>query len=91
MFERFMLPLKFRKMCFDCHFTASFIRPNSQRKRDAGAVFPSLPQGKLNAVRAAFKAGVTPARIARQFGLSHSSVRKALALTCRVADHRGAA
>jgi uncharacterized protein (DUF433 family) len=39
----------------------------------------SLTRGELNAVRAAFKAGVTPARIARQFGLSQSDVRKALA------------
>ena len=39
---------------------------------------------KLTAVRAAFKAGVTPSRIARQFGLSQSDVRKALA-----ADHSG--
>jgi hypothetical protein len=38
-----------------------------------------LAQGKLNAVRAAFKAGVTPSRIARQFGVSVSDVRKALA------------
>jgi hypothetical protein len=38
----------------------------SQRKRNAEAVSPPLPQGKLNAVRAAFKAGVTPARIARE-------------------------
>ena len=28
-----------------------------------------LPLGKLNAVRAAFKAGVTPARIAQEFGI----------------------
>jgi len=39
----------------------------------------SLPQGQLNAVRAAFKAGITPSRIARQFGISQSDVRKALA------------
>jgi integrase len=32
------------------------------------AVAAPLTQGKLNAVRAAFKAGVTPSRIARQFG-----------------------
>jgi hypothetical protein len=38
----------------------------------------SLTRGQLNAVRAAFKAGITPARIARQFGLSQSDVRKAL-------------
>ena len=42
-----------------------------------GAV--SLTKGKLNAVRAAFKAGVKPSAIARQFGISHSDVRKALA------------
>jgi hypothetical protein len=33
----------------------------------------------LNAVRTAFKAGVEPSRIARQFGLSQFDVRKALA------------
>ena len=44
-------------------------------------VFAAAPlaQGKLNAVRAASKAGVTPSRIARQFGISQSDVRKALA------------
>ena len=40
---------------------------------------PPLAQGKLNAVRATFKAGVTPSRIAKQFGISQSDVRKALA------------
>jgi hypothetical protein len=40
---------------------------------------PPLTQGKSNAIRAAFKAGVTPSRIARQFGISQSDVRKALA------------
>jgi predicted DNA-binding protein (UPF0251 family) len=49
----------------------------TQRKREAGPV--SLPQGKLNAVRAAFKAGVTPNRIAREFGISRSDVQRALA------------
>jgi hypothetical protein len=39
----------------------------------------SLTSGKLNAVRAAFKAGVKPSAIARQFGISQSDVRKALA------------
>src|SRR5262245_16980714 len=51
----------------------------SIRTGDADPVGGSLPQGKLNAVRAAFKAGVTPARIARVFGLSQSDVRSALA------------
>jgi len=37
-----------------------------------------LTRGQLNAVRAAFKAGITPSRIARQFGLSQSSVWKSL-------------
>jgi hypothetical protein len=39
----------------------------------------SLTPGRLNAVRAACRAGVTPSRIARQFGISHSDVQKALA------------
>ena len=47
------------------------------RKRQVEEV--PLTPGKLNAVRAAFSAGVTPSRIARQFGLSQSQVRKALA------------
>jgi DNA invertase Pin-like site-specific DNA recombinase len=49
------------------------------RKRRVEAVAVPLTQGKLNAVRAAFKAGVSPSKIARQFGLSQSDVRKALA------------
>ena len=39
----------------------------------------SLTPGKLNAVRAAFKAGVRPSKIAKQFGISQSDVRKVLA------------
>jgi hypothetical protein len=57
-------------------------RPDSDeisRKRQFKAVAIPLTQGKLNAVRAAFRAGVTPSRIARQFGISQSGVRKALA------------
>ena len=51
-------------------------RPTRQRQiRPAAA---ALTKGQVNAVRAAFKAGVTPSRIARQFGLSQSDVRKAL-------------
>jgi hypothetical protein len=42
-------------------------------------IAPPLPQGKLNAIRAAFKAGFTPSRIARQFRISKSDVKKALA------------
>ncbi|HVR59541.1 MAG TPA: hypothetical protein VMT72_22240 [Pseudolabrys sp.] len=39
----------------------------------------SLTTGKLNAVRAAFKAGVKLSAIAKQFGISQSDVRKAVA------------
>ena len=50
---------------------------NSQRQVEVDA--SSLPLGKLNAVRAAFKAGVTPARIAREFGSSRTDVKMGLA------------
>ena len=49
------------------------------RKQRTKEVAPPLAQGKLNAVRAAFKAGVRPSRIAREFGIPHADVRKALA------------
>jgi hypothetical protein len=49
------------------------------RKPLVKVVAPPLPQGKLNAIRAAFKAGFTPSRIARQFRISKSDVKKALA------------
>jgi hypothetical protein len=48
-----------------------------RRQRDEPNV--ALAQGQVNAVRAAFKAGITPSRIARQFGISQSDVRKVLA------------
>jgi hypothetical protein len=48
-------------------------------KRRVKAVAVSLTDAKINAVRAAFKAGMTPSRIARHFGISQSDVRKALA------------
>jgi DNA invertase Pin-like site-specific DNA recombinase len=51
-----------------------------QRRQEATG---SLTTGKLNAVRAAFKAGVKPSAIARQFGISQSNVRKALAQDSR--------
>jgi DNA invertase Pin-like site-specific DNA recombinase len=55
---------------------ASYERSRKKRVEETDV---SLAQGKLNAVRAAFKAGITPSRIARQFGISQSDVRKALA------------
>jgi hypothetical protein len=54
---------------------AADAKPQAPVKDGAG----SLTLGKLNAVRAAFKAGVKPSAIARQFGISQSDVRKALA------------
>ena len=54
------------------------IKDISQRRR-VDIVETTLTRGQINVVRAAFRAGITPARIARQFGISQSNVRKALA------------
>jgi len=51
--------------------------PAKTAKSNAAEV--SLTRGQLNAVRSAFKAGITPSRIAREFGISLSDVRLALA------------
>jgi len=51
----------------------------SSHGRQEEAVTVSLTRGQVNAVRAALKAGIKPSVIARQFGLSQSDVRKALA------------
>ena len=55
------------------------VSDKSPRKALVKVAAPPLPQGKLNAIRAAFKAGFTPSRIARQFRISQSDVKKALA------------
>jgi hypothetical protein len=55
--------------------SASTKQTRHQNIKSAAA---ALTQGRVNAVRAAFKAGITPTRIARQFGLSLADVRKAL-------------
>jgi hypothetical protein len=55
------------------------VSDKSPRKPLVKVVAPPLPQGKLNAIRAAFKAGFAPSRIARQFRISQSDVKKALA------------
>ena len=52
-------------------------RPARRGRTEIAA--PSLTRGQVNAVRASFKAGIAPSRIARQFGLSQADVRKALA------------
>jgi hypothetical protein len=57
-------------------------RPNivtASNRKQVEVTEVTLSPGKLNAVRAAFEAGVTPSRIARQFGISQANVRKALA------------
>jgi len=54
-------------------------RSSSKDTRRAELPTVSLTRGQVNAVRAAFKAGITPSRIARQFGISQSEVRKVLA------------
>src|SRR5262249_53425514 len=48
----------------------------------------ALTRGQVNAVRAAFKAGITPSRISRQFGISQSDVRKVLASESRFGKGR---
>jgi predicted DNA binding protein len=54
-------------------------RLSSKDKRQAKIPTVPLTRGQINAVRAAFKAGTTPSRIARQFGISQFDVRKVLA------------
>jgi hypothetical protein len=54
--------------------------PRQPRADDEPA---SLTRSQVNAVRAAFKAGVKPFTIARQFGISRSDVSKALASEAR--------
>ena len=54
------------------------VSDETSRKQRIKEVAPPLALGKLNAVRAAFKAGVRPSRIARQFGISQSDVKRAL-------------
>src|SRR5262249_2922960 len=51
----------------------------SPERRQPEETNDALTQGQVNAVRATFKAGITPSRIARQFGISQSDVRKVLA------------
>jgi predicted DNA-binding protein (UPF0251 family) len=52
---------------------------NASNRKRVEVTEVALSPGKLNAVRAAFKAGVTPSRIAKQFGVSQANVRKVLA------------
>src|SRR5258706_6195656 len=58
-------------------------KPHSQAKtpskRSGEVVAVSLTPGKLSAVRADCKASVRPSKIAKQFGIPQSDVRKVLA------------
>jgi hypothetical protein len=51
---------------------------SSKDDRQVELATGSRTRGQINAVRAAYKAGVTPTQIGRQFGISQSDVRKAL-------------
>lgn len=55
------------------------VAEGGHRRQRAEAEAVTLPQGKVNAVLAAFKAGVSPTRIAREFGISKSDVQKTVA------------
>jgi hypothetical protein len=57
---------------------AAIERPRCANLCETQTKTVAAPVGKLNAIRAAFKAGVTPSQIARELGLSQSDVRKAL-------------
>ena len=54
------------------------IQQKLERKRPAEEATPALAFGKLNAIRAAFKAGVKPSAIAKQFGVPQAEVQRAL-------------
>ena len=58
-------------------------KSESSKVRPAHVAVLSLTRGQVNAVRAAFKAGIAPSRIAREFGISQSEVRKVLASDAR--------
>jgi hypothetical protein len=51
--------------------------------RQGHSAAPSLTRGQVNAVRAAFRAGIGPSRIAREFGISKTDVRKVLTSNAR--------
>jgi hypothetical protein len=53
--------------------------PPTHKRRQVDIDEVPMTRGQLNAVRAVFKAGITPSRIARQFRISQANMRKALA------------
>src|SRR6266536_4297853 len=60
-------------------------RPTARQGHSAA---PSLTRGQVNAVRAAFRAGIGPSRIAREFGISKADVHKVLASDARESGRR---
>jgi hypothetical protein len=56
------------------------------REKPSAAI--SLTRGQVNAVRAAFKAGIGPSRIAREFGISKTDVHKVLVSDARERGRR---
>ena len=54
-------------------------RSSIDKRRQADIAEVPLTRDQLNAIRSEFKAGITPSRITRHFGISQSNVRKALA------------
>jgi hypothetical protein len=76
--RRGRLPQSVRTELMPPKLTTKRSPPNAKR-RQADIAEVSLTRGRINAICAAFKAGITPSRIARQFGVSQSDVRKALA------------
>jgi hypothetical protein len=50
--------------------------PTSEKRRHVNIADVPLTRGQVNAVRAAFKAGITPSRIARQFGFLNRMCRR---------------
>jgi len=62
-----------------CASDQSTTTEKSSERRQPEDPNVALTQGQVNAVRATFKAGIAPSRIARQFGISQSDVRKVLA------------
>jgi hypothetical protein len=54
------------------------IRQTIERKPSTEEGALPLTFGKINAIRAAFKAGVKPSAISRQFGVSQADVQRAL-------------
>jgi hypothetical protein len=49
--------------------------PDESKRTRVELATGSLTRGQVNAVRAAYKAGITPSQIARQFGISQSNIR----------------